>query len=494
MKLYTPSLLPPQFALCLLAFANISSGANPEDAGQIYKENCSACHGAQFEGTGLGPELSTGSYIYGGTRSDIIRVVANGVISKGMPSFQNTLSEEQLNALADFIPSRHLEQTEPEESQPVPATEPSYDVAPGEVSTLDYRVKMELVAQGLETPWALAFADVDTILLTERAGGLRVIKKGKLHKKPVKGTPEVWINSHKWNQGGLLDIALHPDYAKNGWVYLCYSHPLNKPQQEQTLGMIRIVRGKVKRHAWTQQEVVFEAPLTDYNANFWHYGGRMIFDAEGFLYFSVGDRGMREQAREPGRTVGKIHRLHANGDIPKDNPFIAQQGVLQSIYSLGLRNPQGLAIHAGTGKLWASEHGPRGGDELNIIKPGADFGWPVASYGINYDGTILTPNTEFEGTEQPVIYWRPSIGVSGITFYRGNEFPFWNDKLLVTGLRYHELTLLSIHNNRVQHKETLLNFEGRPYEPVVGPDGAIYVVTDSPGQLIRISAVKQRKI
>ncbi len=478
---------------CLLALTSHFSFAEP-DGKQLYEQNCAACHGANFEGTGLGPALSTKTYIYGGTHGDIVRVTENGVASQGMPSFKGIFSPEQLDAIANFVPTRSVEQNEAEESTEEPAPEAQYDSAPGEVSTLDYQLKLEVVAEALNTPWALAFIDSNTILLTERAGNVRLIKNGKLHKKPIQGTPEVLLNDHKWNQGGLLDIALHPEFEKNGWVYLCYSHPQKVEDQAQSLGMIRVVRGKIKRHRWQHQEVIFQAPLADYNPNFWHYGGRMVFDQQGLLYFSVGDRGTREQAREPGKTLGKIHRLHANGEIPKNNPFINQQGYLPSIYSMGLRNPQGIALHPDSGKIWASEHGPRGGDELNIITAGGDYGWPIASYGINYNGTILTPNTRMEGTEQPAFFWRPSIGVSGINFYQGSEFPLWQNKLLVTGLRFHELSLFTLNNDQVQHQETLVNFEGRPYEPVVGPEGAIYVVTDSPGQLIRITAIKERKL
>ncbi len=472
--------------------------ADEPNGRQLYEQNCASCHGTHFQGTGLGPALSPDTYVYGGQEGDVIRIAKNGIASKGMPSFANTLNEAQLAAIAQYVPTRTMvespeTQTDSDQTDTA-AEEPQFDSAPGEVSTLDYLVKLDVVADNLDTPWAVAFPDSKTILVTERVGRLRVIRDGKLMEKPVAGTPEVLVNPAKFNQGGLFDIALDPDYPNNGWIYLSYSHPINSAGSEEPLGMTRVVRGKIKNHRWTEQEVVYEAAAEHYSENFWHYGGRLAFDTQGYLYISVGDRGAREQAREPFRPFGKFHRVHPDGRIPADNPFRETPGALPSIFSLGHRNSQGVALHPTTGQLWAAEHGPRGGDELNILKSAGDYGWSVASYGINYDGTLLTPHTRLDGVEQPVLYWRPSIGVSGLAFYQGSEFPLWNNKLLVTALARKELRLLTLDGNRVQHQETLVTFAGRPYESVVAPDGSIYIVTDSPGQLLRLSALEERKL
>ena len=484
--------------IILASLSVIALSADAQEGRQVYEANCASCHGANFQGTGLGPALSTASYIYGGKRDDIIRVVKNGIASRGMPSFQNTLADAQISALADFVPVRRVEENNTPDNNNTKdsvVNEPAFDTAPEKVSTLDYLVKMEVVAEGLETPWALVFTDADTMLLTERAGRLRLIENGKLIAKSIEGTPEVFVSSHQWNQGGLLDIALDPDYSKNGWVYLCYSHAISDASiAGEPLGMTRVVRGKIESYTWSNQEIIYQASHSDYNKNVWHYGGRMVFDKRGWLYFSVGDRGAREQARDLSKPTGKIHRLHANGVIPDDNPFRGKADAIQTIFSFGHRNPQGLALDPNTGEIWVSEHGPRGGDELNILKPAGNYGWSKVSYGINYDGTLLTPHTKAKGIEQPVLYWRPSIGVSGITFYQGREFPLWNSNLLVTGLATRELRLLTVDKERVLHQETLIKFEGRPYEPVVGPDGAIYIVVASPGQLLRLTALEERKI
>lgn len=481
--------------LSILLLLPIGAGADEPDGKQLYEQNCASCHGIRFQGTGLGPALSPETYIYGGQEWDVYRIAKNGLASKGMPSFAGTLSEDQLNAIARYVPTRKAaEDTQTDEAQAAPE-EPQFDPAPGKVSTLDYEINLEVVSDNLDTPWAIAFPDANTILVTERVGRLRVIKNGKLEEKPISGTPEVFVSTHKWNQAGLLDIALDPDYAKSGWVYLAYSHPKDNPSNpEEPLSMTRVVRGKIENHRWTQQQVIYEAAGEHYNNHFWHYGGRIAFDRQGHLYFSAGDRGVLEQAREPGKPFGKFHRLHPDGRVPADNPFHENPGFLPSIFSLGHRNPQGIAVHPETGALWATEHGPRGGDELNIVKPGADYGWPNVSYGINYEGTLLTPHTRMAGVEQPLLFWRPSIGVSGIAFYQGREFPLWQNKLLVTALARRELRLLTLDGDRVQHEETLIKFAGRPYEPAVAPDGSIYIVTDSPGMLLRLTASAERKL
>lgn len=488
---YSQHLLLISFCLSL----PLSLEANEPNGKQLYEQNCASCHGQQFQGSGLGPALSPDTYIYGGQEWDVYRIAKNGLASKGMPAFGDTLDEAQLNAIAKYVPTRKAAEEPQEDTTEAVPEEPKFDAAPGKVSTLDYEVNLEVVTDKLDTPWAIAFPDADTLLVTERIGRLRVVKNGKLLDKPVAGTPEVFVSTHKWNQAGLLDIALDPDYTKNGWIYLAYSHPKENPgRPEDPLSMTRVVRGKIKNHRWTQQEVVYEAAAEYYNNHFWHYGGRLAFDRQGYLYLSVGDRGVLEQAREPKMPFGKFHRLLPGGSLPSDNPFNKNPEYLPSIFSLGHRNPQGMAIHPETGQVWATEHGPRGGDELNIIRRGADYGWPNVSYGINYEGTLLTPHTRMEGVEQPLLFWRPSIGVSGMTFYQGRQFPLWKNKLLVTALARRELRLLTLDGERVQHEETLIKFAGRPYEPAVAPDGSIYVVTDSPGMLLRLTASAERKL
>jgi Glucose/sorbosone dehydrogenases len=458
------------------------------DAAALFQRNCSGCHGPHREGTRLGPPLSPATYRYGGTRSDIERIIRRGIPSQGMPAFGQTLTEAEINALADFLPTRA---TRPEEEGP-PQPRPS-DPVPGVVDTLDYAVRAEVFVDGLVAAWSMVFIDRDTALVTERVGRLRVVRNGVLDPRPISGTPVVHSSSHRWNQGGLLDLALDLDHARNGWIYLSYSHPLNPgAPDEEVRAMTRVVRGRIRDHAWVDEQVVFQADESSYDTNAWHYSGRLLFDPEGYLILPVGDRGTPERARDPADPAGKMHRMRGDG-TPAGHPF-AMQGTLPTIYSIGHRNAQGLALDPDTGRIWATEHGPRGGDELNVIRAGGDYGWPVVTYGINYDGNEITPHTRAEGVEQPRHYWRPSIATAGLAFYRGDEFPLWNGKLLLGTLGRRELHLLTLDGDRVLHDEVVFRSPGRIYEPVVGPDGAIYLCTDDPGQIIRLTAAAQRRI
>lgn len=480
-----------------LVAALLGASAAPaaaQDAEQLYRQNCASCHGPAGEGSGLGPPLSPDSYRYGGTRANIERVIGNGMVSRGMPAFGQTLTSQEIAALAAYLPARDDDPVPENEGEEAEPPQRSFDAVPGVHDTLDYALRVELFADGLETVWSMAFLDPDTALVSERTGRLRVVRRGQLQPEPVSGTPTVHVHGHRHNQGGLFDIALDPDHARNGWIYLSYAHALpDAGTDADPPAMTRVVRGRLRGNAWVDQEVVYEADPAHYHRNWWHYGGRMAFDGDGHLYLTVGDRGALELAREPGRPNGKVHRLGTDGSAPADNPLRGRAGTLDTLYSYGHRNPQGLAVEPGTGRLWATEHGPRGGDELNIVRPGRDYGWPVVSHGINYDGTLVTPQRRGEGIEQPAWFWRPSIGVSGLAFYDGEQFPLWQGKALVTGLGPRQLRLLTLDGERVQHEEILLTTRGRPYEPVVGPDGAIYVVTDDPGQILRITAQRERR-
>lgn len=484
---------PAVFAsLACMLVATSGPATAQSDPAALYQRNCAGCHGGDRQGTGLGPALSPQAYRYGGTRADLARIIGRGIASQGMPAFDGTLTPGQIEALAAFLPAREAAPEEQEEDAEDAAAQRVSDPVPGVTDTLDYAVRAEVFVDGLQTVWAMAFLDPGTALVVERTGRLRLVRNGVLDPRPIAGTPQVHVSSHRWNQGGLLDIALDPGYADNGWIYLSYSHPLDGAG-EDTRAMTRVVRGRVRDHAWVDQQVVFQADAAAYGSTAWHYGGRMVIDDAGGLLVPVGDRGTMERARDPSDPAGKMHRVQADGGAPAGHAFPALPGALPTLHSLGHRNPQGMAIDPDSGRVWATEHGPRGGDELNIIRAGADYGWPVVTYGINYNGTVLTPHTRAEGIEQPVYYWRPSIGVSGLALYRGAEFPLWNGKLLVTALGRRELRLLTLDGERVLHEEVVFRSAGRPYEPVVGPDGAIYLLTDDPGQILRLTAAAERR-
>lgn len=330
----------------------------------------------------------------------------------------------------------------------------------------DYRVAT--VAEGLERPWSLAFLPGGDMLVTERPGRLRLIRDGKLVPQPIAGVPEVFARG----QGGLMDVVLHPDFASNRLVYLSYSKP--GPQGATTA----VIRGRFEGDRLSGVEEIFEADAWSDRGH--HFGSRMVFDRDGYLFVTVGERGTMENAQNLENHAGKVHRLHDDGRIPQDNPFVGHPTAEPSIYTYGNRSPQGLAVHPETGQLWESEHGPRGGDEINLVRPGANYGWPVITYGINYNGTIITDLTEKEGMEQPLHYWVPSIATSGLAFYDGDVFPAWKGSAFVGGMAGEQLARVTFDGTRSVEWEALMKEHGMGIRDVrVGPDGYVYLLINS---------------
>ncbi|MDX6766972.1 MAG: PQQ-dependent sugar dehydrogenase [Candidatus Methylacidiphilales bacterium] len=339
------------------------------------------------------------------------------------------------------------------------------------VQTEDYLLRRETLVTGLTNAWAMVKLPDGRLLITEKAGKVRVVQNNQLLPEPVANIPEV----DPGGQGGLLDIELHPDYPQNGWIYLAYSRKKEKGS------LTNIVRARLKDNALTDIQPVFDPPDEDYVHGGIHFGCRLEFDKQGYLYFSHGDRGDKttpeNRAQRLDHIGGKIHRLHDDGRIPDDNPFVKTPGARPSIWSYGNRNPQGLRFHPVTGDLWSTEHGPRGGDELNLIKKGANYGWPLACFGINYNGTPITDKTEIEGMESPVTHWTPSIAVSAIDFYTGDQFPKWKNNLLVGSLAHQKLIRIVLDGqNKAVHEEILVKGGGRIRDIHCWDDVAIHVL------------------
>jgi glucose/arabinose dehydrogenase len=352
----------------------------------------------------------------------------------------------------------------------------------------DHQYRIVTVVESLDHPWSFAWLPDGDMLVTERPGRLRIVRDGQLLPDPVPGVPEVRARG----QGGLLDVALHPDFASNRLVYLSFS----KPEQDGAPHTTAVVRGRFENDRLDDVEQIFEADTRGRN----HYGSRLAFDRAGFLFVTVGDRQAPPRgdleahpAQDLSNHHGTVIRLHDDGSVPADNPFVDTAGARPEIWSYGHRNAQGLAIDQETGDVWITEHGPQGGDELNLILPGRNYGWPVIGYGVNYgSGSPIHEGTHREGMEQPVHYWVPSIATSGLLLYTGDRFPSWRGNLFAGGLRGAQLARLTLDGREVTNEETLVQNRGRIRDVRQGPDGYIYVAFDEGnGDIVRLEPVEQ---
>jgi len=432
-----------------------------------YQNYCAGCHGENLE------KFAHKAWMDEKDNKSAFNSIKLGIENIGMPSFQKTFSETEIEALAAYVKKGIPE----DKSKLKPAITKG-----GVVESQVQRFVVDTIVTGLDVPWGLTFLPNGDLLISERSGILYRFSNGKLS-APIEGLPELMAKG----QGGLLDLILHPDYQKNGWIYISYS-ALNT-KSEKVIGNTAIMRAKLNGNKLTDQQVIFKGtPDTDRGH---HFGCKMAFDSKGHLFFGIGDRGQHyDFPQKLDNTNGKIHRINDDGTIPKDNPFVKAKGALASIYSYGHRNPQGTSIDPLTGDVWVSEHGPRGGDELNLVKPGLNYGWPVICYGINYDGSILTELTEKEGMEQPVYYWLPSIAPCGMTFLTGDRYKKWKNNLFIGSLRFQYLERVVINKQSVMHTEKLLEGVGRVRNVVVGPDGLIYVAIENPGKILKLVPIE----
>jgi glucose/arabinose dehydrogenase len=326
------------------------------------------------------------------------------------------------------------------------------------------------------------------MLITERPGRLRIVRGGSLLPSPVAGVPEVFAEG----QGGLLDVVAHPEFASNRLLYISYSKPLAGGESTTA-----VVRGRFENDRLTGVEELFEAKTRGRG----HYGSRIAFDGNGYMFVTVGERQVPSEGdleKHPAQDLSNHHgvvvRLHDDGRVPMDNPFVGRQGALPEIWSYGHRNAQGLAIHPVTGDIWLTEHGPQGGDELNLVQPGKNYGWPVVGYGVNYrTGLAIHEGTHREGMEPPAHFWVPSIGASGLMFYTGDRFPEWKGNLFAGGMALQQMARLVMDGQRVVHEETLLHGLGRVRDIRQGPDGSIYVAIEdrdgAPTAVVRLEPV-----
>jgi aldose sugar dehydrogenase len=352
---------------------------------------------------------------------------------------------------------------------------PVADVPDAPVASEQATFRVVELAGGLEHPWAMAFLPDGAMLITERPGRLRILRDGVLNPAPMAGVPEVYASG----QGGLLDVVLDPDFARNRLIYLSYA-----AQGDAGAGT-RVARARLGDGRLEDLEVIFEGMMASGGR---HFGSRLAFDPDGYLFVTLGERGQDERAQDLDALAGKVVRLHSDGSVPADNPFAGRAGAAPEIFSYGNRNPQGLAVHPETGAVWLVEHGPRGGDEVNLIAAGVNYGWPVITHGRAYSGLPMGEGSAKEGMAQPLHYWVPSISPSGLAFYQGDAFPQWQGDLFTGGLSGQLLARLELDGDQVVAEERLLEgMLGRIRDVREGPDGYLYLLTDdADGKLVRL--------
>lgn len=428
-----------------------------------YLNYCAGCHGRNLE------KFAAKAWMEEDDNASVIKSIKFGIEDIGMPGFAKAFTDAEIAALADYV-----KKGIPEDRSKLQPAETVDKLVVSEVQNFI----VDTVVSGLKVPWGLAFLPNGDLLISERAGTLHRYSNGKLS-APIEGLPPIMA----FGQGGLLDLCLHPDYENNGWIYIAYS-ALNT-ESKKRIGNTAIIRARLEGNNLTDQQLLYKGvPDTEKGH---HWGCKLAFDNKGHLFFGHGERGQHfDFPQKLDNSNGKIHRINEDGSIPADNPFVNTPGAIPSIWSYGHRNPQGTAFHPVTGELWETEHGPRGGDEINLILPGKNYGWPVISYGIDYDGTKITDITEKEGMEQPLSYWTPSIGPCGMTFVTGDKYKNWKHNMLVGSLSFKYLERVVIKDHSVLHHEKLLEGIGRVRNVVMSPDGYIYVAIETPGKILRL--------
>ncbi len=440
------------------------ANAGPPPGALLWTEHCAGCHGTG-QSAGRAPNLFDAAWLDRVDDARITNTIRNGVPDTEMPAFGASLNEQQI-----FFLIQHIRR-ESAAAHPRPTFVANPDGVV--VHSAKQAFRIELVANGLMTPWALAFLPDGRMLVTERDGRLRVIDHGALS-EPVKGTP----TAHVQQDGGYLDVEVHPDYARNRWIYLAYSE--DQPGYDgppRAPSMTIIVRGRInERNEWTDQSIVFRAPPELYTTAGAHYGCRLIFDRQGHLFFTLGERGNPANAQDLKTPLGKTHRVNDDGSVPSDNPFVNTPAAVPTIWSYGHRNPEGLAWDPVTGTLWESEHGPNTGDEINIIEKGHNYGWPVASKSGQPGVAVSLP-----GMDDPIVYYTPTFAPAGISFYTGDRYPGWkNTSLFVSGLLGQALRRLEIKDHTVVSQEVIFDRFGRVRDIVQSPDGLFYVALQDP--------------
>jgi aldose sugar dehydrogenase len=457
---------------------------------EIFTTTCSGCHGQSLQPGAKAASLLTQDYLASRSDEQIVHAISDGPAGTDNHGFRALFSPDEISQLPAYLRivsgnlTRHV--------GAVP------DISGKVIKSQKATFKVETLVKDLDQPWGFAFLPDGRLIFTERAGRLRFLDKSGKVSEPVKGTPSVFVRQ----DGGLLDVAVHPDFARNGWIYLSYSTVppgyAVQPGEDKAPNlsaptMTYIVRGKVNaNNEWVEQQILFQPPPDSYRTSADHYGSRFLFDGKGHFFWSMGERHDYQMSQNLASPLGKIHRLNDDGSIPSDNPFAHTPGALPSIWTYGHRNPEGLTFDPATGIFWETEHGPTGGDEVNIIEPGKDYGWGVASMGLEPGINRLHAT----GMTDPITFYNPSIGPSGIAFYTGDKFPAWKGNLFITGMVGEKLIRMEIRDRQIISQEAVLQDYGRVRAVTTGPDGLLYVLLQNRngdpkgGSIIRLAPVK----
>jgi glucose/arabinose dehydrogenase len=483
--------------------------AQPAPFVVTYQQSCSVCHGEDLEGAAQGTPLVGAELRHGGSIVEISKSIAEGFPQTGMPKWSETLDATQIQRLAIFISEKRSGLAYTDFKIGAPPVIPE-----GSINSEEHAFRIETVIAGLDPlPYSIAPLPDGRILLTEKTRGLSIVSRRGEQSELIRGTPQAYDDGFEvpgillvFGQGYLLDVAPHPRYAENGWIYLAYTDRCSdcsaaSRQTKRPVSMNALVRGRIKDGAWVDQETIWRTDIETYTAMpDMAAGGRIAFDDQRHVFMSIGIKGGSEFAgiQDLSLPFGKILRMNDDGSVPKDNPFVDAPNALKTIWTYGHRSPQGLEFNRETKQLWGTEMGQRGGDEVNLLRPGKNYGWPLYSKGLKYDGTPvdygkgLGLEFDLKDIEQPVVDLTPSPAVSSFVFYQGSAFPKWRGDMLVGTLKATELYRMVVEGDRVVHRETLLNGLGRIRDIASGSDGLVYLLVEhaSDARVLKLVPVK----
>ena len=498
-------LRPCAAAFALLPVAALAGQAPADPFTAPYMENCAVCHGTNLEGAAQGVPLAGKPLAHGDSVDAIAKSIADGFPQGKMPAFSATMDEVTIRRMAMMISEKRANLAYTDFRIATPPAIPE-----GVVASEKQKFRIETLATGLAAlPYSIAVLPDGSVIVTEKTRGLRVISPDGTTSEQVRGTPQVFDDGFQvpgillvYGMGYLLDVAPHPDYAKNGWIYLAYTErctDCNKASRDskRPVSMVVLVRGRIRNGEWVDQQPVWKTDMENYTGMpDMAAGGRVTFDGKGHVFLSIGIKGGSEFAgiQDLKLPYGKIHRVNDDGSIPADNPFVKTAGALPSIWTYGHRSPQGLEFDRRTGRLWETEMGQRGGDEVNLLLPGRNYGWPLTSKGLRYEGLPvdygkqLNISFDMKDIEQPLVDLTPSPAVSSFVIYDGKAFRKWRGNLIVGTLKATELYRMEVKGDRVVHRETLLTGLGRIRDIDVSSNGEIYLLLEhqSGGRIVKL--------